>query len=72
MAIKVAVIGAGPFGLLGVKNLKEEGFDVTAFERRSYVGGIWKHTQDGRISVVPNTIFNVGRDFPFRGHSLFQ
>lgn len=71
MALKVAVIGAGPFGLAGLKNMRESGFDATAFERRSYVGGIWKHSQDGRISVVPNTIFNGSRsrsaftDFPF-------
>jgi dimethylaniline monooxygenase (N-oxide forming) len=68
---RVAVIGAGPFGLAGLKNMREAGFDATGFERRGYVGGIWKHSQDGRISVVPNTVFNGSRsrsaftDFPF-------
>ena len=71
MAIKVCVIGAGPLGLLAIKNMKEEGFEVTAFERRSYVGGIWQPSQDGLISVNPNTVFNGSRyrsaftDFPF-------
>lgn len=71
MALKVAVIGAGPLGLLATKNMKEQGFDVTTFERRAYVGGIWQHTNENIISVNPNTRFNSSRyrcaftDYPF-------
>jgi dimethylaniline monooxygenase (N-oxide forming) len=71
MAPTVAVIGAGPLGLAATKELKAEGFDVTTFDRQPYIGGIWKHTAEPRISVNPNTIFNTSRpkacftDFPF-------
>lgn len=69
--MKAAVIGTGPLGLLAAKNLKEQGFDVTAFERRGYLGGLWKHTTENIISVNPNTVFNSSRyrcaftDYPF-------
>lgn len=39
MASRVAVIGAGPLGLMAVKNMKEAGLDVTCYEARSWVGG---------------------------------
>jgi dimethylaniline monooxygenase (N-oxide forming) len=33
-------------GIVAVKNLLEEGFNVTGFERSSYVGGLWHFTED--------------------------
>lgn len=33
-------------GIVAVKNLREEGFDVTGFERSSYLGGLWRFTED--------------------------
>ena len=33
-------------GIVGVKNLLEEGFNVTGFERNGYVGGLWHFTED--------------------------
>lgn len=36
----------GGMGLVAVKNLLEEGFDVTGFERSAYVGGLWHYTDD--------------------------
>jgi dimethylaniline monooxygenase (N-oxide forming) len=33
-------------GIVGVKNLVEEGFDVTGFEASNYVGGVWHYTDD--------------------------
>lgn len=33
-------------GIVAVKNLAEAGFDVTGFERSSYVGGLWHYTDD--------------------------
>ncbi|EKD14955.1 dimethylaniline monooxygenase 2 [Drepanopeziza brunnea f. sp. 'multigermtubi' MB_m1] len=68
---KVAVIGAGPSGLAALKNLKEEGFDVTVIERRADVGGVWAFSDDAGItSTLPATISNVSKfgnsftDFP--------
>ncbi|KAL3485874.1 flavin-binding monooxygenase-like-domain-containing protein [Aspergillus germanicus] len=39
----VAVIGLGASGLVTMKNLTEEGFDVTGFERSSSIGGVWSY-----------------------------
>lgn len=71
MAMRVAVIGAGPCGLMALKNLKEEGFDVTVFEARDWIGGIWQYSTDSALSVAESTIFNSSRfrssisDYPF-------
>lgn len=68
---KVAVIGAGPLGLMAIKQFIEDGFEVTAFESRPYVGGLWKDSGDSTISVHATTIFNSSKfrtamtDFPF-------
>ena len=45
MAIKVAVIGAGGLGLSATKNFLEDGFDVTTYESRDYVGGLVSDNQ---------------------------
>ncbi|KAH8664400.1 flavin-containing monooxygenase-like protein [Xylariales sp. PMI_506] len=68
---KVAVIGGGPLGLIALKELRETGFDVTGFEARPYVGGLWKDSEDSTLSVINTTVFNTSRfrapmsDFPF-------
>lgn len=46
---------AGAAGLVTVKNLIEEGFAVTGFERNSYVGGLWKYTEGPTTSVLECT-----------------
>jgi dimethylaniline monooxygenase (N-oxide forming) len=61
MADTVAVIGAGPLGLASIKNFTEEGFDVTGFEARSYLGGLWRYNTDETLSVQETTIFNSSR-----------
>ena len=74
MPTRVALVGAGPVGLMALKNLTEDGFDVTSFEKRAYVGGLWNSANDSYISVTSNTIFNSSRfvsaitDFPFPEH----
>jgi dimethylaniline monooxygenase (N-oxide forming) len=56
---------------MALKNLKEDGFDVTSYEARPYVGGLWKYSEDSALSVAESTIFNSSRyrsaisDFPF-------
>jgi dimethylaniline monooxygenase (N-oxide forming) len=37
----VCVIGTGVLGLVAIKNLKEQGLEVTAFERNDGIGGTW-------------------------------
>lgn len=69
--IKIGVIGLGAQGLVAVKNLLEEGFDVTGFEKNDFVGGIWHYSAETRVSVLPTTIVNSSKrracftDFPF-------
>lgn len=66
----VAVIGAGPLGLMALKGFKEDGFEATVFESRDWVGGLWKHSTDDSLSVGENTVFNSSKyrtaisDFP--------
>jgi len=68
---KVAVIGLGAQGLVTVKNLLEEGFNVTGFDKNEYIGGIWHYSAEHRVSALPTTIVNVSReracftDFPY-------
>jgi dimethylaniline monooxygenase (N-oxide forming) len=74
MPVRVAIVGAGPLGLMALKNLREAGFEATAYDRRSYVGGLWKQSTDATVSITPNTRFNSSRfvsaitDFPFPDH----
>ena len=37
----VAIVGAGPSGLVAAKVLLDDGFNVTVFERKQTLGGIW-------------------------------
>ncbi|KAH7397886.1 flavin-containing monooxygenase-like protein [Cadophora sp. MPI-SDFR-AT-0126] len=52
------------------RNFLEDGFDVTTYESRDYVGGLWKDSKDSTISVHSTTIFNTSKycagfsDFP--------
>lgn len=35
-----------------MKNLLEEGFDVTGFDRNEYLGGLWHYDERVKISVL--------------------
>jgi ribulose 1,5-bisphosphate synthetase/thiazole synthase len=43
---------AGPAGLAAIKSLLDEGFQVTAFEKRHAPGGVWAFTEDPTITSV--------------------
>lgn len=43
---RIAVIGAGPAGLVTLKELKEKGHEVLAFEQRSTIGGAFTEVYD--------------------------
>ncbi|KAI1177350.1 FAD/NAD(P)-binding domain-containing protein [Nemania sp. FL0916] len=69
--VRIAVIGLGPTGLTALKTLREEGFSVVAFERRSEIGGLWAFSDNtGYTSALKNTVCNVSKfvsglsDFP--------
>jgi dimethylaniline monooxygenase (N-oxide forming) len=54
-----------------MKNLRGHGFDVTGYDARDYVGGLWNYSDDEYLSVQETTVFNSSRyraaitDFPF-------
>lgn len=41
----VCIVGAGPGGLCAVRHCLNQGFNVTAFETISEVGGTWVYTE---------------------------
>ena len=42
----IAVIGAGPVGLVALKCLLEQGHDATAYEQQSSIGGLWNYQEE--------------------------
>ena len=49
---RVAVIGAGPSGLVAAKHALEAGFDVTVFEASDALGGQWHTTAAAQRGVA--------------------
>lgn len=68
-AARIAVIGAGPGGLVAAKHAVEAGFDTTVFEASSDLGGQW-HSTAPHSGVWPGMQTNTSRsmtafsDFP--------
>lgn len=42
--MKVAIIGAGPAGMVSARYAAEQGFNCTVFEQTDKVGGTWNYT----------------------------
>ena len=42
----IAIIGAGPLGLVALKTFLEHGFDATTYEQQSSIGGLWSYQED--------------------------
>ena len=65
----VCVIGAGASGLIAVKNLRENGFEVDCYERDTVLGGLWNPSNQ-HSPLYPNTHLVTSRsqteipDFP--------
>ena len=66
---RIAIVGAGPSGLLAAKHALEVGFDVTVLEASDALGGQWDATA-ARSGVWPGMYANTSRamtafsDFP--------
>ncbi|KAK3750635.1 hypothetical protein QZH41_012821 [Actinostola sp. cb2023] len=64
MAKRVAIIGAGVAGLTSIKSAIDAGLDPTAYERYSWLGGIWNYTEDEeRFAVSKATILNISKHY---------
>ncbi len=59
--MKICVLGAGPSGLTTIKQLVDEGHDVTCFEKQGTIGGIWsRHDGDeDEMKVFDNLILTI-------------
>jgi hypothetical protein len=42
----------GPTGLAALKNLREEDFEVTAFEKGPTIGGLWRFNPDPNVTTA--------------------
>ena len=54
---KVAVIGAGPSGLVTTRELQREGHRVVVFEKSNHLGGLWAYNprvETDLLSLDPN------------------
>lgn len=77
--MKVCVIGAGPSGLTTIKQLLDEGHDVTCFEKNDNIGGIWYRKQEDKdqMKVYDNMILTTSMklmafsDFIHKGERTF-
>ncbi|KAF8553187.1 FAD/NAD(P)-binding domain-containing protein [Imleria badia] len=71
---RVAVIGAGPSGLVAYRELTEAGFDVRIFERDSVPGGNWHYTEetppDAPVPNAPTYLADFVPSFPPAGVDL--
>jgi len=57
----VALTVLGPSGLSMLKALREDGFSVTVFERRSRVGGLWAYSDDTTYTTALPSKSSIGR-----------
>ena len=59
----VAVIGAGPAGLVALKELMAAGFQPTGFEKQSSIGGKWSYDNPGNTGIWDDLCLNLSRRF---------
>jgi dimethylaniline monooxygenase (N-oxide forming) len=67
---RVAIIGAGVAGIVSAKILKQDGFDVTIFEKEAAIGGVWAESRayPGLRTNNPRETY-VFSDFPYPGNT---
>jgi cation diffusion facilitator CzcD-associated flavoprotein CzcO len=60
----IAVLGAGVAGLAAAKTLKQYGFDVTVYEARSALGGVWANNYRSLCVLEPKWVYGYP-DWPW-------
>ncbi|KAH9942804.1 hypothetical protein B0H21DRAFT_513589 [Amylocystis lapponica] len=64
---KVAIVGAGPGGMLAYREFTKAGFQVHMFERDDVPGGNWHYTEETPVDApIPNADVSVGDYTPSR------
>ena len=66
----VAVIGAGPSGLVVCKELKQAGYDPICFERQARVGGVFLWAWD-TLQMTSSSAHTTFSDFPSKSPVTF-
>jgi dimethylaniline monooxygenase (N-oxide forming) len=77
--MRVCVIGAGPSGLTTIKQLQDEGHEVTCFEKNDGIGGIWYRSgnDDDQMKAYDNLMLTISMklmsfsDFMHKGDRTF-
>lgn len=60
MSQRVAIIGAGPSGIVAAKFLQQEGLQTTLFEQSDQAGGQW-HVSNSLSGIWPGMLTNTSR-----------
>lgn len=60
----IAVLGAGVAGLAAAKTLAQHGFDVTVYEARSEIGGVWANNYRSLRVLEPKWVYGYP-DWPW-------
>jgi dimethylaniline monooxygenase (N-oxide forming) len=62
LQLEKLILRIGPTGLTALKNLREEGFEATAFEKGPTIGGLWKFNPDPNVtSALPSPNYSNTR-----------
>jgi dimethylaniline monooxygenase (N-oxide forming) len=60
--VSVVIVGSGLAGLAALKEFSGAGFDVTVFEKRDQIAGIWAYSDDPTVrSVAKTTLSNTSK-----------
>ena len=62
--LRAAIIGCGGSGLTAIKCCLDEGFEPVCFEQETYLGGMWKFTEESSTSssVYRSTVINTSKE----------
>jgi len=67
---RVLIIGAGPSGLVALKELREKGFDATVLEKASGVGGAFRVAYDHMFLTISTKLMGYS-DFAWAGRPRY-
>ena len=62
---RIAIIGAGVSGLIGIKCCLDEELEPVCFERTDNVGGLWRYEEkatEGQSCVMKTTVINTSKE----------